>query len=82
MTTRILTEEEAAALPAAPDTDQEALKARGRDEAQTGKSDTQASAGKGRHHNNRGYYLIKGEVCFRRLQHFCRKYGLRLAEGS
>ena len=29
MTTRILTEEEAAALPAAPDTDQEALKARG-----------------------------------------------------
>ena len=35
-----------------------------------------------RHHNNRGAYLIKGEVCFRRLQHFCRKYGLRLAEGS
>ena len=35
-----------------------------------------------RHHNNRGPYLIKGEVCFRRLQRFCRKYGLRLAGGS
>ena len=35
-----------------------------------------------RHHNNRGPYLIKGEVCFRRLPRFCRKYGLRLAEGS
>jgi len=35
-----------------------------------------------RHHNNRGYYLIKGEVCFRRLERFCRKYGLRLAGSS
>ena len=35
-----------------------------------------------RHHNNRGDYLIKGEVCFRRLERFCRKYGLRLAGSS
>jgi hypothetical protein len=34
-----------------------------------------------RHHNNRGTYLIKGEIAFRRLERFCRKYGLRL-EGS